>query len=135
MTKCLNLRPRQDLLSDLLARIHNGSVGRLIYVDAPYFSLGWRVLQKLYERQLIAQFSLLSFSRVRIFLRVDLQGKHRFNSFRRHSSPGRRLFYSSKRVEGLMKKGHGLVLTPSGIFWFDEASSLGIGGEVLFELI
>lgn len=130
-----NLRPRQDLLSDLLARIHNGSIGRLLYVDAPFFSLGWRVLHKLYERQIIAHYSLLSLTRIRIFLRVDIQGVYRFTSFRRHSLPGRRLFYSSKRVDGLMKKGQGLVLTSSGIFWFDEASSLGVGGEVLFELI
>lgn len=134
----------RDGLSDLFTRLRNGQHARRLSVRAPYSRLALNVLSVLLERGYIRGVQLIKPSSVKapqydmleVFLKYDSQGRGAMNMIKRVSLPSRRVY---RRIKDLPRPNHGLgtfiLSTPRGVIHCTDARRLGIGGEVLGEVL
>lgn len=127
-----------DPIADLLTRIRNANMIGSRKVKAPYSALKKSILKILKEQGYIVDYDpQMDGSRgiLNIQLKFGPDGEKVIQHIQRVSSPGRRVFMSSKDIPDVLNGlGIAVVSTSRGVMSGQEAKKLGIGGEVLCEV-
>lgn len=129
-----------DTLGDMLTRIRNGQMARLVTVSSPSSKLRVGVLEVLKREGYIAGFNeeseddsgnSSSFKKLSIELKY-VEGQSVIREIKKISKPGRRVYSS---IEDLKKYYNGLGIailsTSKGIMSDYEARLQNVGGEIL----
>ena len=127
-----------DPIADLLTRIRNAYLARIVDVKAPFSGIREDILKVLKKNKYILDYKieesdgnkktiLISLNDVRITKYVP--------TFKRISRPGQRIYIKAKDIKK-SKNGHGIyiVSTPKWVITWYEARSLNIGGELICEV-
>ena len=127
-----------DPIADLLTRIRNANTIGSRKVKAPYSALKKSILKILKEQGYIVDYDpQMDGSRgiLNIQLKFGPDGEKVIQHIQRVSSPGRRVFMSSKDIPDVLNGlGIAVLSTSRGVMSGQEAKKLGIGGEVLCEV-
>ena len=123
----------QDPISDMLTRIRNGQMAGKIQVAVPKSKLKVSILKVLSSEGYIDGFDCEEAVKSDITVKLKyFQGAPVINKIKRVSSPGLRVYKSSKDVpEAMSGLGVVVVSTPSGVMTGKSAKKAGVGGEVL----
>ena len=127
-----------DSIGDLLTRIRNAYMARIIEIRIPYSKMKADILKILKKNKYIADFEILSETDVKkIFLVVlnDVRTTKYIPTLKRISKPGQRIYIWSKDIKK-SRNGEGIyiVSTPKGVVTGYEARSLGVGWELICEV-
>lgn len=124
-----------DLLSDMIARLHNAQRARLHTMRCPASKLLEAVLAVLKHEGYIQDFARKSISAGRDEIEVELkyhEGEGVIKEIKRVSKPGRRVY---KQIDALPKVHNGLGIsilsTSRGVMSDFDARQAKVGGEVL----
>ena len=124
----------QDPLADMLTRIRNGQMARMVVVDIPSSKFKQAVAKVLKNEGYIIDYKV-SEDEKKPSLEIELKynyGSPVISSIQRVSKPGRRVFSSA---ESLPKINNGLgiaiVSTPKGVMTDIDARKQNIGGEII----
>ena len=129
-----------DLLSDLFARLRNGQAARRVSVTAPYSGLSAAVVGVLAGQGFVRGARALELRagvrELEVFLKYDEEGVGAIRKLRRVSKPSRRV---SARLRDLPRASRGLgcwiLSTSRGVMHCARARELGVGGEILGEVL
>lgn len=127
-----------DPIGDLLTRIRNAYMARIIEVKLPYSSIKADISKILKKNKYIADFELIEEenNKKSIMLTLnDVRTTKYVPTLKRISKPGQRIYVGSKDIKK-SRDGHGIfiVSTPKGVVTGYEARSLNVGGELLCEV-
>ena len=127
-----------DPVADLLTRIRNANSNGYKTAKIPHSKLKKSILEVL-KRQGYIQDFFAEMEGSRGILRVELKygpdGEKVFQSMRRVSTPGRRLYRPASKLPSVLNGlGIAVVSTSKGVMSNVEARKLGIGGEVICEV-
>ncbi len=124
-----------DPVSDLLARIRNGSLAEHEKVDIPASKLKVRLAEILKEEGFIKNFRLIEDKRqgvLRVYLKYGPGQERVISGLRRVSKPGRRLYVGADRIPSVLGgMGVAILSTPRGVLTDRESRKAKVGGEVL----
>lgn len=127
-----------DPIGDLLTRIRNAYLARIIEVRLPYSKLKADISKILKKNKYIADFEVVEEENKKksIMLTLnDVRTTKYVPTLKRISKPGQRIYVAAK---DLKKSRNGLgifiVSTPKGVVTGYEARSLNVGGELLCEV-
>ncbi|MPZ20072.1 MAG: 30S ribosomal protein S8 [Luteitalea sp.] len=128
-----------DPISDMLTRIRNAVHGRLTRVDVPASRLKLEIARILEREGYITAFKVVDAEAVeaplpviRITLKYGPRGERALSGLERVSKPGRRVYCGRDEVPHVLGGlGVSILTTSRGIMTGREASSVGVGGEVL----
>ncbi len=128
-----------DPLADMLTRIRNGQMARLLEVTSPASKLRANVLNVLKDEGYIRDFEQLEVEIGKPELKIQLKyydGKPVIKNIERVSSPGRRVYSGIKELPNV-SSGLGIVIlsTPQGVISDSRARELKVGGEVLCNVV
>jgi small subunit ribosomal protein S8 len=125
-----------DTLGDMLTRIRNGQMARMVKVTSPSSKLRKNVLEALVREGYIRGYTEVqnggSQAELEIELKYDDQEAPVIRKIERVSKPGRRV-YSGIAELGKVFNGLGVSIlsTPRGVLSDNEARAQNVGGEVL----
>lgn len=127
-----------DPLSDMLARIRNGQMGRKAQISCPYSKLHANVCTVLKDEGFIRGFKIEDGENNRKTLLIDLKyadGKGVIRQIDRVSKPGRRVYTNVKSMPRFYN-GLGILVvsTPRGVMPDYKARAENVGGEVLCQV-
>lgn len=124
-----------DPIADMLTRIRNGYLSRLLTVEIPYSKLKEEILRVLKKNGYVLSYSKDESGRILTAVLNDVRTTKYVPSFRRVSRPGQRIYVKNTDIK-TSRNGHGIYVlsTPKGIITGYEARSLGVGGEILCEI-
>lgn len=129
-----------DTIADMLTRIRNGQLARLVTITSPSSNLRVGVLEVLKREGYIHDFSeeqpqettANKFKQLSIRLKYDADGKPVIREIKKVSKPGRRVYFA---VSNLPKCYNGLgtaiLSTPKGVMSDHEARLENVGGELI----
>jgi small subunit ribosomal protein S8 len=124
-----------DPVSDMLARIRNGSLAEHEKVDIPSSKLKVRLAEILKEEGFIKNFRLIEDKRqgvLRVYLKYGPGQERVISGLRRVSKPGRRLYVAADRIPSVLGgMGVAILSTPRGVLTDRESRKAKVGGEVL----
>ncbi len=127
-----------DTIGDLIIRLKNASAVKKDVVSAPYSKLRFAVAQSLQKIGYIKSVNKKGKKvqkTIEIELSYDKDNKSVITDVKRVSTPGRRIYYSSKDIQPVKYgKGSLILSTPKGILTDKEAKKENVGGEVLFKI-
>jgi len=124
-----------DPIGDMITRIRNAQLRTLYNVKIPNSKFRARILEVLKQEGYISNYKLLSDSKDKSSLVVDLKyhnGQPVIKEIKRVSKPGRRIYKGANELKSF-KNGYGTIVvsTNKGVIANDEAYKLNVGGEVL----
>ena len=124
-----------DPIGDMISRIRNAQMRLLNQVKIPRSKFRTKILEVLKKEGYISDFKILSESKDKNSLSVDLKYNHGLpviKEINRVSKPGRRVYASANSIPKI-KNGLGLAIvsTSKGIMTDDEARNQKIGGEII----
>lgn len=123
----------KDFLSDMIARIKNGNVASLPYVELhpKTTRVCFEVLNVLYQEGYIAGYGMDQ-NKGYVYLKYSPSGISILGGIFRVSKPGRKIFLSSNAL-WKPKSGRGIFIlsTSKGVLTDKEARLANVGGEVL----
>ena len=124
-----------DPVGDMISRIRNAQMRLLNQVKIPRSKFRTKILEVLKKEGYISDFKILSDSKDKNSLSVDLKynnGLPVIKEINRVSKPGRRVYASANSIPKI-KNGLGLAIvsTSKGIMSDDEARNQNIGGEII----
>ncbi|NCO31287.1 30S ribosomal protein S8 [bacterium] len=127
-----------DPIGDLLTRIRNAYMARIIEVKLPYSAIKADISKILKKNKYIADFEVIEEenNKKSIMLTLnDVRTTKYVPTLKRISKPGQRIYVGSKDIKK-SRDGHGIfiVSTPKGVVTGYEARSLNVGGELLCEV-
>lgn len=127
-----------DPIGDLLTRIRNAYMARIIEVKLPYSTIKADISKILKKNKYIADFEVIEEenNKKSIMLTLnDVRTTKYVPTLKRISKPGQRIYVGSKDIKK-SRDGHGIfiVSTPKGVVTGYEARSLNVGGELLCEV-
>ncbi|MDD3145279.1 MAG: 30S ribosomal protein S8 [Candidatus Gracilibacteria bacterium] len=127
-----------DPIGDLLTRIRNAYMARIIEVRLPYSAIKADISKILKKNKYIADFEVIEEenNKKSIMLTLnDVRTTKYVPTLKRISKPGQRIYVGSKDIKK-SRDGHGIfiVSTPKGVVTGYEARSLNVGGELLCEV-
>lgn len=127
-----------DPIGDLLTRIRNAYMARIIEVKLPYSAIKADISKILKKNKYIADFEVIGEenNKKSIMLTLnDVRTTKYVPTLKRISKPGQRIYVGSKDIKK-SRDGHGIfiVSTPKGVVTGYEARSLNVGGELLCEV-
>ena len=124
-----------DPVGDMITRIRNGQMRMLNNVKIPSSKFRVKILEVLKQEGYISGYKLLSDSKNKGILTVDLKydnGLPVIKEIKRISKPGRRIY---ARAESIPKIQNGLglaiVSTSKGIMTDNDARNQNVGGEII----
>ena len=130
-----------DPVADMLSRIRNASVARHQRVDVPSSKLKMEIARILHNEGYIQGYKALDAKpgvnggaqkTIRIFLKYGPRGERVITGIHRVSRPGRRVYFRQDSVPKVLAGlGTNILTTSQGVMTGREATSTGIGGEVL----
>ncbi|MDX1581074.1 MAG: 30S ribosomal protein S8 [Alphaproteobacteria bacterium] len=127
-----------DPLGDMLTRIRNAQMRRMLVVRVPASKLRGHVLEVLKDEGFIRGYDREEDERNKAFFNVELkyhEGEPVINRIARVSTPGRRV-YSGVNDLPMIANGLGITIvsTPKGVMSDNAARAANVGGEVLCEV-
>jgi len=127
-----------DPIGDLLTRIRNAYLARILEVRIPYSRVKADILKILKKNKYITDYEVISDENNKQSILVTLNNVRDTKyvpTLKRISRPGQRIYVGSKDIKK-SRNGHGIyiVSTPKGVVTGYEARSLNVGGELLCEV-
>jgi len=127
-----------DPIGDLLTRIRNAYMARIIEVKIPYSKIKSDILKILKKNKYIVDFELNEDDKVKKFLIVtlnDVRITKYVPTMKRISKPGQRIYVWSRDIKK-SRNWHGIyiVSTPMWVVTWYEARSLNVGWELICEI-
>ena len=127
-----------DPIGDLLTRIRNAYMARIIEVSIPYSKIKSNILKILKKNKYIVDFEIIEETKVKRTLKVtlnDIRITKYIPTLKRISKPGQRIYIWSKDIKKSRNwKGIYIVSTPKWVVTWYEARSLNVGWELLCEI-
>lgn len=127
-----------DPIGDLLTRIRNAYMARIIEVKIPYSKIKSDILKILKKNKYIIDFELQSDDSIKKNLVVtlnDVRITKYVPTLKRISKPGQRIYIWSKDIKKSRNwSGIYIVSTPMWVVTWYEARSLNIGWELICEI-
>ena len=127
-----------DPIGDLLTRIRNAYMARIIEVKIPYSKIKSEILKILKKNKYILDFDTTTDGDVKKILVVtlnDVKVTKYIPTLKRISKPGQRVYIWSQEIK---KSRNGvwiyIVSTPKWVVTWYEARSLNVGWELLCEV-
>lgn len=124
-----------DPIADFLTRIRNAIQANHRRVDIPASNLKKRMAEILYEQKFIKNYILIEDGKqgiIRVFLKVDRNGKNVISVLKRVSTPGRRYYVNVENLPRVKNNmGIAMISTSKGIMTERQARRENVGGEVL----
>lgn len=127
-----------DPIGDLLTRIRNAYMARIVEVKLPHSKLKADIARILKKNKYIADFEIIDEwnNKKSIGLTLNDVRKTKYvPTLSRISKPGQRIYIWAKDIRK-SRNGQGIyiVSTPKGVVTGYEARSLNVGGELLCEV-
>ena len=127
-----------DPIGDLLTRIRNAYLARIIEVRIPYSRVKADILKILKKNKYITDYEVISEDNNKKSILVTLNNIRETKyvpTLKRISKPGQRIYVGSKDIKK-SRNGHGIyiVSTPKGVITWYEARSLNVWWELLCEV-
>ena len=127
-----------DPIGDLLTRIRNAYLARIIEVKLPYSKIKLDISKILKKNKYIADFEIIEEenNKKSIMLTLnDVRTTKYVPTLKRISKPGQRIYVWSQDIKK-SRDGQGIYIisTPKGVVTGYEARSLNVGGELLCEV-
>jgi small subunit ribosomal protein S8 len=126
-----------DPIGDLLTRLRNAYLARIILVRIPYSRLKSDILKILKKNKYISGYEIVEEDGKK-FLEVELNDIRitmYIPTFKRISKPGQRIYIGSKDIKKSRNgKGIYIVSTPKWVVTWYEARTLNVWGELLCEI-
>ena len=124
-----------DPIGDMISRIRNAQMRLLHNVKIPSSKFREKILEVLKKEGYISDYKLLSDTKNKNSLSVDLKysnGLPVIREIKRVSKPGRRVYVRSTSITKV-KNGLGLAIvsTSIGIMTYNHARSKNVGGEII----
>ena len=127
-----------DPIGDLLTRIRNAYMTRIIEVKVPYSKIKSDILKILKKNKYIVDFELDSEDEVKKFLVItlnDVKITKYVPTLKRISKPGQRIYIWAKDIKKSRNwKGIYIVSTSMWLVTWYEARSLNVGWELICEI-
>ncbi len=124
-----------DPIADMLTRIRNGQMSKLVHVNCPSSKMKLRVLDVLAREGYIRGYKVEKISECKSEIKIELKyisGSPVIKKITKISKPGRRVY---TKLEDMKKISNGLgiaiVSTSKGVLSDHEARSINVGGEVI----
>ncbi|MGQ0612996.1 MAG: 30S ribosomal protein S8 [Planctomycetaceae bacterium] len=124
-----------DPIADLFTRIRNSSAAGKNKLDVPHSRLK-ESLSRLLEREgylrEVRSTEVEGRRWLRLYLKMDEDGKAVLRNLQRVSKPGRRVYYSTRIIPAVLRgQGIGIYSTPKGLLTDRECRDQRVGGEYL----
>lgn len=127
-----------DPIGDLLTRLRNAYLARIILVRMPYSRLKSDILKILKKNKYIINFEIVDDETGKKVLEIELNDirlTKYIPTFKRISKPGQRIYVGAKDIKKSRNgKGIYIVSTPKWVVTWYEARTLNVGGELLCEI-
>lgn len=127
-----------DPIADLLARIRNGLMARLPFVDAPMSKIKLEVVKILQAEGFVTGHEVITegkFPAIRVHLKYDHKRQPIIHSIKRVSKPGLRVYKATNELRPVRSGLATRILTTSqGVMTDRDARRKRIGGEVVCEV-
>jgi len=124
-----------DPIGDMITRIRNAQMRLLSKVEIPGSKFRERILEVLKKEGYIADYKILSDTKNKINLHVDLKyndGLPVIREINRVSKPGRRVYARADTIPKIQNGlGVAIVSTSKGIMSDNDARNQKIGGEII----
>ena len=124
-----------DPIGDMITRIRNGQLRTLYNVKVPSSKYRAKVLEVLKQEGYISNYKLLSDSKNKSSLVVDLKyykGLPVIKEIKRVSRPGRRVYARADSIPKIQNGlGLAIVSTSMGIMSDSDARMKNVGGEII----
>ena len=124
-----------DPIGDMITRIRNAQLRALYNVKIPSSKFRAKILEVLKQEGYISNYKLLSDSKNRSSLVVDLKyynGLPVIKEIKRISKPGRRIYAKADSIAKIQNGlGLAIVSTSMGIMSDNDARTKNIGGEII----
>tara|TARA_Y100000590_G_scaffold454811_1_gene602267 strand:+ start:1506 stop:1904 length:399 start_codon:yes stop_codon:yes gene_type:complete len=124
-----------DPIGDMITRIRNAQMRALSKVSIPNSKLRSRILDVLKQEGYISNYKLLSISKNKGTLLVDLKysnGLPVIKEIKRISKPGRRIYAKASSIPKIHNGlGLAIVSTSMGIMSDNDARIKKVGGEII----
>ena len=124
-----------DPIGDMITRIRNAQLRALANVTIPSSKFRARILDVLKQEGYISNYKLLSISKNKESLLVDLKynnGLPVIKEIKRVSKPGRRIYAKADSIAKIQNGlGLAIVSTSMGIMSDNDARTKNIGGEII----
>lgn len=123
-----------DPIADMFARLRNAIAVRKNEIVLPHSRAKESIANVLKANRYINSVDIIDASigkSLKLTINSELENA-RINEIKRLSSPGRRVYSSSKEIPTI-KRGRGLIIisTSKGIMTGSEAKKQGVGGELI----
>jgi len=127
-----------DPIGDLLTRLRNAYLARIVEVKVPYSRLKSDVLKILKKNKYIVSYEEVDEGNNKKSLLVtlnDVRETKYLPTFKRISKPGQRVYLGTKDIKKSRNgKGIYILSTPKGVITGYEARTLNVGGELMCEI-
>ena len=127
-----------DPIGDLLTRIRNAYMARIINVVIPYSKLKESILKILKKNKYILDYKIEDLWNNKRQILVTLNNVRETKyipTFRRISKPGQRIYISSSDIKKSRNgKGIYIISTPKWVITWYEARALKVGWELMCEV-
>ncbi len=127
-----------DPIGDLLTRIRNAYLARIVEVKLPHSKLKADIVKILKKNKYISDFEVVDEENNKKSIMLTLNNVRvtkYIPTLKRISKPGQRIYVQSKDIKK-SRNWHGIyiVSTPKGVITWYEARSLNVGWELLCEV-
>ncbi len=126
-----------DPISDLFIRIKNALLSEKEEVVIPHSKMKEAIILKLKENNYILDYEIIEEKpQKQVLVKLKYTDSvPAISGIKRISSPGRRLYASSKNIPRTLNNyGITLVSTSKGILTDKEARKINVGGELIFQV-
>ena len=127
---------KTDPIADFITRIRNATRAKHRKVDIPASNLKKEITRILLEEAYIKNFSLIEDGHqgiIRIDLKYDDDDKCVITGLHRVSTPGLRRYVTRKTIPRVYNNlGCAIITTSKGVMTGQNATRVGVGGEILF---
>ena len=124
-----------DPIGDMITRIRNAQLRALYNVKIPSSKFRAKILEVLKQEGYISNYKLLSDSKNKSSLVVDLKyhnGLPVIKEIKRVSKPGRRIYARASSIPRIQNGlGLAIVSTSKGIMTDNDARNKNVGGEII----
>jgi small subunit ribosomal protein S8 len=122
-----------DLVADFLARMQNGIQRNRESISVPATKMNAEIVKVLKREEMIEDFKEEG-KDIEIFVKYD-ESEPMVTRFERVSSPGQRIYISSKEIVPIMNgRGISIISTSKGLMTGSEAKSKNLGGELICKI-
>lgn len=127
-----------DPIADMLTRIRNAQLARKKYVLIPFSKIKQSITSVLQEEGYITAYNINDIGNIS-YIQIDLKyyaGSPVIDSIKRISRPGMRIYKSVSEIPDVLNGlGVSIISTSKGVMTGKKAKKIGVGGEVICEVV